>query len=224
MSVETVTAFFALLAVLALVALLALGLIAVVAAARGGLPPSLVVWREGLGDVALPLAFCVALTSMLGSLYLSEVAKFPPCELCWFQRIVMYPQVVILGVATLRRDAAVKFYVVPLMVIGLGISIYHYLIERFPDTVSFSCNSEVPCSTVWIWKFHFLSIPAMAGIGFALIAALTLLARPAVGAASASGTDGHPSNDSHPNDSRTSDSTTSDPRRNDAQHTLETTR
>ncbi len=179
MSVDAVTTFFALLGVLGLAALVGIAVVAVVAKMRGGLPDVLVPWREGLGQAALPLAFAVALVCTLGSLYLSEVAKFPPCELCWFQRIAMYPQVVILGVAMLRRDTSVKWYSVPIVVIGLGISIYHYLIERFPDSVSFSCSDDVPCSVVWVWKFHFLSIPAMAGIGFALIAVLSLLATPA---------------------------------------------
>ncbi|CAN5594132.1 hypothetical protein BH10ACT3_BH10ACT3_15980 [soil metagenome] len=177
MDVDTVTTFFALLAVLGIVFLLAVAVIAAVSALSGGLPRSIVPLRDGIGQAALPLALIVALTCTLGSLYLSEVAKFPPCELCWFQRIVMYPQVVILGVAVLRRDVSVKWYSVPLVVIGLGISIYHYLVERFPDSVTYSCDSDIPCSTVWVWKFHFLSIPAMAGIGFALIATLSLLAR-----------------------------------------------
>ena len=133
--------------------------------------------RLALAPVALPLAAAVALTCTLGSLYLSEVAKYPPCILCWYQRIAMYPLVVILTVASLRRDRTVWWYVVPQALIGLGISIYHYLIERFPDSVSFSCSSDVPCSTVWVWKFHFLSIPAMAGLGFALIITLRAAGR-----------------------------------------------
>lgn len=216
MSVETVTTFFALLAVLGIVALLTVGVVALFAAIRGGLPDSLVPVRDGLGQVALPLAFAVALTCTLGSLYLSEVAKFPPCELCWFQRIVMYPQVIILGIASLRRDASVKWYSVPLVLIGLGISTYHYLVERFPDTVSFSCNTEVPCSTVWVWKFHFLSIPAMAGIGFALIAMLCLLARAPRGAIA--GTGQHTRNDSLPNGATAPPADAAD------DHSLETTR
>jgi disulfide bond formation protein DsbB len=118
----------------------------------------------------------VATTCTLGSLYLSEVAKFPPCELCWFQRIAMYPLVVVLGIAALRRDTSVRRYAVPLAGIGLAVSIYHYLVERFPDSITTSCTTDVPCSTVWVWKFHFLSIPAMAGAGFALIIVLVLLA------------------------------------------------
>jgi len=179
MTVDTVSTFLALLAVLALAFLVVVAALSVVSVVRGGLPAWAVPLREGIGEVALPLAFAVALTSMLGSLYMSEVAKFPPCVLCWYQRICMYPNVVLLAVAWWRRDAKVKFYVLPLVLIGVAISTYHYLIERFPDSVSFSCSADVPCSTVWIWKFHFLSIPGMAWIGFLCIGTLVLLARPA---------------------------------------------
>ena len=178
MSVDTVTTFFALLAVVALVAVVVAAVTALVSLLRGGAPRWALEARAAVAPVAVPLAGAVALTCTLGSLYLSEVAKYPPCILCWYQRIAMYPLVVILAVATLRRDRDVRWYVVPQAVIGLGISIYHYLIERFPDSVSFSCSADVPCSTVWVWKFHFLSIPAMAGIGFALIITLVLLAAP----------------------------------------------
>ena len=179
MDVDAVSTFLALLAVLGLVFLVVVVVLAVVAKLRGGLPEWAVPLREGIGEVALPLAFAVALTTTLGSLYMSEVAKFPPCILCWYQRICMYPLVILTAVAWFRKDAAVKWYALPLVVIGAGISTYHYLIERFPDQVSFSCNTDVPCSTVWIWKFHFLSIPGMAWVGFLLIGTLVLLARPA---------------------------------------------
>ena len=162
MSTETVTTFLALLAVVALVVVVVTACTAVFSKLRGSTPRWAVEARAAVAPVAIPLASAVALTSTLGSLYLSEVAKFPPCILCWYQRIAMYPLVVLLAVAALRRDRAVKWYVVPMALIGVGISIYHYLIERFPDSVSFSCSADVPCSTVWVWKFHFLSIPAMA--------------------------------------------------------------
>lgn len=176
MSTDTVTTFFALLAVLALVVVVVAAGTALVSKLGGATPRWAVGARAAVAPVALPLAWAVATTCTLGSLYLSEVAKFPPCILCWYQRIAMYPLVVILAVASLRRDLAVKWYVVPLALVGLGISIYHYLVERFPDSVSFSCSADVPCSTVWVWRFHFLSIPAMAGLGFALIITLVLLA------------------------------------------------
>lgn len=176
MSVDTVTTFQALLACLGLVFLAVTWTVAVVAKVRGGLPESLVPLREAFGELALPLGFAVALTTSLGSLYLSEVAKFPPCPLCWYQRICMYPNVALFAVAWWRRDRNVRFYVLPLVVVGAAIATYHYLLERFPDSVSSVCSTDVPCETVWVWKFHFLSIPGMAWVGFLLLGTLAVLA------------------------------------------------
>ena len=69
---------------------------------------------------------------MAGSLYFSEVADFMPCTLCWYQRIAMYPLVLLLGIAAFRRDRAIRLYVVPLAVVGAAISIYHYLYRVVP--------------------------------------------------------------------------------------------
>ena len=178
MSVDAVTTFLAVLAVLALLVVAASIAGWVVTRSTAGGPPWLRALRDAVGELALWGASAVAVTATLGSLYLSEVAHFPPCELCWYQRIAMYPLAVVLPIAALRRDRDVRWYALPLAVIGGGISIYHYLLERFPDSVASSCEVEVPCTTVWIWKFHFLSIPGMAGIGFAAIITLDLLARP----------------------------------------------
>jgi disulfide bond formation protein DsbB len=181
MSVDVVSTFFALLAVLGLVFVAVVIVLGVVAKVSGGLPAAVVPWRDSISELALPLGFAVALTTTLGSLYMSQIAKFPPCELCWFQRICMYPNVILFAVAWWRRDRDVRFYVLPLVLIGIGISTYHYLLERFPDSVSYSCTNDIPCETVWVWKFHFLSIPGMAWVGFALLATLSILARPRSG-------------------------------------------
>jgi hypothetical protein len=175
MNVETMATLFALLTVVANIVVIAIAVIAV--ADRdgfSGLKRS--VWST-LGPSALWLAFAVALTATLGSLYLSEVAHFVPCELCWYQRIAMYPLVPILFVAAVKRDAGVWRYAAPLAAIGSALSIYHYQLERFPDQTSVSCTLEAPCTVVWIWKFHYISIPFMALSGFALIVALLLVAR-----------------------------------------------
>lgn len=181
MSVDVVSTFFALLAVLGLVFVAVVIVLGVVAKVSGGLPAAVVPWRDSISELALPLGFAVALTTTLGSLYMSQIAKFPPCELCWFQRICMYPNVILFAVAWWRRDRDVRFYVLPLVLIGICISTYHYLLERFPDSVSYSCTNDIPCETVWVWKFHFLSIPGMAWVGFALLATLSILARPRSG-------------------------------------------
>ena len=133
--------------------------------------------REGmralLGPPALWLAFLVALTATVGSLYFSEVARFTPCVLCWYQRIAMYPLVVLLGVAALRGDVSVRRYVGPVAIIGAAISIYHIGVERLPGLPSGACSLDVPCDLIWIERFGFITIPVMALVGF--LAILTLL-------------------------------------------------
>jgi disulfide bond formation protein DsbB len=127
-------------------------------------------------DGGLLLGWSIALVATLGSLYYSEIANFTPCKLCWYQRIAMYPQAIVLGIAALRNDHHIRRYVLPIVSIGAAISIYHYLLERFPSLESAgSCDPTAPCTTVWVWEFHFVSIPFMALSGFAAIAVLLML-------------------------------------------------
>jgi len=165
-STETVTLFFALLAVAAELASIVL-LVALVTKRRAVL--------DVVGPSAQSLALVVAAVATAGSLYLSEVANFIPCTLCWYQRIAMYPLVLILGVALLRHDS-VRPYVLALAVPGGTVSIYHVLIERFPDLDAGACDAGVPCSLIWVERFGWLTIPAMALSAFVLIALLALVA------------------------------------------------
>lgn len=175
MSTDQVSLFLALLAVIA--ELLALGLV-VVGVARlvrpGAEWPTAVL--DAVRPVALPLAGAIAITATLGSLYFSEVADFPPCRLCWYQRIGMYPLALILPIAAWRRDAGVRWYAIPTAVIGGAISIYHVVVERFPSLET-ACDVTNPCSIIWVERFGYLTIPAMALSGFVAIVALLLTVR-----------------------------------------------
>jgi disulfide bond formation protein DsbB len=178
-TVDVMSSFFALLTVT--VDVFVVGSLALILAARGS--PSarraVAALRGSLADHGLWLAAAVAVTSTLGSLYLSEMANFTPCKLCWYQRIAMYPLAVILPIAAVKRDPHVLRYAVPIATIGGGISIYHYLMQRFPSwSSSASCDLSAPCTVTWIWEFHFISIPFMALSGFAAIITLLLWARP----------------------------------------------
>lgn len=178
MDVEAVRRLFAILAVF--VELGALAVVVLWGTARFS-ESAATRWRsfkEAVGPVALWAGFAVAATCMAGSLYLSEVAHYPPCILCWYQRICMYPLVLLLGIAAARKDYRIYRYAAPLAAIGIAISTYHYIHERFPDTVGSVCVETVPCSFVWVWEFHYLSIPAMAGSGFAFILAALAVASP----------------------------------------------
>jgi disulfide bond formation protein DsbB len=119
------------------------------------------------------LTFGIAAIATIGSLYYSDVAHFTPCEMCWFQRIFMYPQTVVLFVAALRRDAQAWRYSVPLAVIGLLFSAYHYQLELFPNQPSV-CSTTIPCSVRFVEVYGFVSIAFMAGAGFISILALQL--------------------------------------------------
>ena len=128
-------------------------------------------------DAALPTATGIATVATGGSLLLSEVAGYLPCTLCWYQRIAMYPLVVILGVAAWRHDRQVWRTAVPLAVIGLGIAVWHVVIERRP-ALGGVCDPVAPCSLRWVEEFGILTLPMMAGTGFLAIILLTLAVRP----------------------------------------------
>jgi disulfide bond formation protein DsbB len=123
---------------------------------------------------ALSLAAAMAVLATAGSLYYSEVAGYPPCVLCWYQRIAMYPLVIVLGVAAWRRDRAVWRTGLPIVAIGAAISTYHVLIERVPSLATESCQVDVPCTVRWVWELGFVSIPFMALTAFLFIGALLL--------------------------------------------------
>ncbi len=127
-------------------------------------------------DVALPLATAIVAVATAGSLYLSEVAGYVPCTLCWYQRIAMYPLVVILGVATARRDRDAWRSVVPLSAIGAGVAVWHIAIERNPG-LGGVCDPAAPCTILWVQELGFLTLPTMAFIGFVAAAVLSLAAR-----------------------------------------------
>jgi len=167
MSVETLKLYNTTVSLLALVS---------IAGAIGLTVYRLVAGREAaarlLGGKAIWIAWLVALVATTGSLIYSEVVHFIPCKLCWYQRIAMYPMSIILLVAAIRREAVVKFYALPLSILGFLISVYHYLIQVNPSLQGGSCDPANPCSARWVEVFGFVSIPFMAGAGFILITVL----------------------------------------------------
>jgi disulfide bond formation protein DsbB len=124
------------------------------------------------------LAWLMAVVATLGSLYYSQIAHFPPCEYCWYQRIAMYPLALILGIAAFKGDALIRRYALPLASIGIAISTYHYTIQHFPNLSSGVCNTAIPCTAALVWKFDFVSIPFMALVSFAAIITVLALDRP----------------------------------------------
>ncbi|MFD1609302.1 disulfide oxidoreductase [Oceanobacillus luteolus] len=133
-----------------------------------------------LSQYTLYTAWLVSIVATLGSLYFSEIRGFIPCELCWYQRILMYPLAVILGIATFQNDRSVKKYILPLAVIGWSISLFHYLQQKVPGFAAIKpCASGVPCSAEYINWLGFITIPFLALIAFTLIVVFMLLTRKA---------------------------------------------
>ena len=132
------------------------------------------------------IASATAFVCMAGSLYFSEEAHFVPCRLCWYQRIAMYPLVLLLGIAAVRRVVAIRLYAIPLAAIGAAVSIYHVQLERFPEQATF-CSVEAPCNLPPVQQFGFVTLAVMALCGFAAIVALLAVARAPRSAADASG-------------------------------------
>jgi disulfide bond formation protein DsbB/mono/diheme cytochrome c family protein len=123
------------------------------------------------------LAWVVAATATAGSLWFSEVANYIPCVLCWYQRIAMYPLVIVLLVAILRRERTIAPYALFLALAGLVVSIYHYQLEWFPDQSSIcSTTASVPCHVKWFEHFGFVTIPFLAGSAFLMVITLMAIA------------------------------------------------
>ena len=178
MSTESLSTFFAVLTLacaVGTVVAVALGVVAVLS------PHS--VWgaaRDGLADVALWLGGLVALVTMLGSLYYSLVAHFEPCELCWYQRICMYPLAPMLLIAAARRDRRIRMYAAVPVVIGLVIAVYHTQLQAFPEQHSF-CQLTNPCTNRYVWRFGFVSLPLMDLVAFCFVATMLWLAASGTG-------------------------------------------
>ncbi|XOU94824.1 MAG: disulfide bond formation protein B [Candidatus Kerfeldbacteria bacterium] len=119
----------------------------------------LIVWFKENG---LRIAFLASLVAVASSLFYSDYALYLPCKLCWIQRIFMYPQVILLGIALWKQDLAVKKYSISLAVIGVLFAIYHYLTQRFPSLVSAGCSAgEADCTYKYGFDYGYITIPIM---------------------------------------------------------------
>jgi disulfide bond formation protein DsbB len=174
MTSDQVTTILAVLATVGAV----LGVAAAVAAVLPGVGPRL---RAAVAGQGLPVAWLVALVATLGSLYLSEGADFTPCRLCWYQRIAMYPLVVVLGLGWLRRDAGARLTAAVLAGLGLAVNLWHLAVELWPSIEGSGCDPTNPCSLRWVEVWGFWTIPRMATVAFGLVLLALALDRPSKG-------------------------------------------
>lgn len=126
----------------------------------------------------LYLAWGQSLIAMLGSLYFSEVMGLPPCVLCWYQRILTYPLVVIIAIGILRKDKGIYMYVLPFSILGFFVALYHNLLyyQLLPESVK-PCIVGISCTTKLIEWFGFITIPLLSLAAFTVITVSMLLYR-----------------------------------------------
>ena len=138
-------------------------------------PPSRV-RNEATAWMLIFVAWLVASISTLGALFFGEVMKLPPCVLCWYQRIFMFPLVLILPVGLFPFDRKVVHYALPLAVLGGLLAVFHLLLIAgvIPESIT-PCVQGIPCSEKVIEWFGFVTIPLLSAVAFSTIIALLLL-------------------------------------------------
>ncbi|GAA0452190.1 disulfide oxidoreductase [Alkalibacillus silvisoli] len=121
-------------------------------------------------------SWVVALVATLGSLYFSEIRHYEPCLLCWYQRIIMYPLVIIFLIGIILKDRNTFIYGIVFSAIGFLTSWYHYAIQKvtFLQDSSPACG-QVSCIAQYINWGGVITIPFLAGIAFTLILIMSLL-------------------------------------------------
>lgn len=125
------------------------------------------------------LAWVIALLATVGSLFFSEVMELPPCTLCWYQRVAIYPLVLIIGTSIIMRDGRLRYYALPLCLTGLAVSVYHNLLyyRIIPESLA-PCTQGIPCTEKQIEWLGFITIPLMGLAAFAGLAICLLLYKP----------------------------------------------
>lgn len=124
------------------------------------------------------LMFLISLIATVGSLFFSEVMEFIPCTMCWYQRIFMYPLVIIFLINLLYPDEKLFKYAFPLVLLGLALSVYHNLLMfGIIDEKVVPCVQGVPCSTRYIDWLGFITIPFLSLVSFLSIFLLMLFSK-----------------------------------------------
>lgn len=133
---------------------------------------------KGKALITLLMAWFVASVATFGSLFFSEVMKYPPCTLCWYQRICMYPLMLIFLVGLFPVSKMVVKFSMPLVILGMAISFYHNLLyyQILPESAS-PCREGISCTTVFIEWFGFITIPLLSFSAFLLIMILLFSTR-----------------------------------------------
>ena len=162
--------------------LLALGTIGLQVLTLGLLALYLLRAENALMDFLSQWGFWLALAaSFIGSalsLYYSEILGLPPCPLCWWQRVFLYPQTILFALALWKRERLMADYSMALSVFGLGTALYHHALQVLPSG-SLPCPAEgvISCAQRFVFEFGYITFPLMAATLFAFLIVLMLFSR-----------------------------------------------
>lgn len=124
----------------------------------------------------LYIAWFITLFATVISLSFSKIFGFIPCELCWYQRIVMYPLVFIIFITIYKEEQNTKHYILPFSILGLFLSFYHVLIQKIPILSNIiPCTQLIPCNVDYLNWLGFITIPMFSFSSFLLITILIFL-------------------------------------------------
>lgn len=131
---------------------------------------------EKRSELLLIMIWTQSVIAVTGSLFFSEVMGYTPCEICWFQRVIMYPLVIIYGTALIKKNEIIALPGLILSGIGVLTSTFHYLLQKLPALreVGGSCDI-IPCNLQYVNYFGFITIPFLAGTAFLIIFILHIL-------------------------------------------------
>ncbi len=136
--------------------------------------------QPGAPDAAwmpLFLAWLLSCVAILGALFMSEVVKIPPCSLCWYQRVFMFPLAILLPLGLFPFDRRVVRYTLPLALVGWLVAVFHLLLMYgvIPPSLQ-PCTQGVPCTDIQIEWLGFVTIPLLSLLSFSIIIALLIRA------------------------------------------------
>lgn len=124
-----------------------------------------------LKKYGLFFAWIISLIALLSTLFFSEMMQWPVCTLCWYQRIALYPLVILLGMAAYKNDRAIIPYVMPFPLIGLFFAVYQYLEQMIPGfaPIEFCKDGAVSCGIIHLKLLGFITIPFLSAIACLMI-------------------------------------------------------
>jgi len=124
------------------------------------------------------LAWLIALIAMICTLLVSEVLHWPVCVLCWYQRIALYPLVILLGIAAFKNEKVIIPYALPFPVMGFLFAVYQYCEQMIPGFAPIEfCTQTLPCNTTHLKLLGFITLPFLSAISCVLIFSLLWITR-----------------------------------------------